>query len=129
LLYATTSDTIIIEIQNRAMARRGLEAKHASLWSILGLLLGGLIGICAWFLRLVFAPVETSKKFREWYLQEVAYAPGRTVAGDQATAAELRAGSAEEIAERVRTESRAAVEAAEARADARIRQAEQDAQE
>ena len=129
LLYAGVSDTIILEVQRRAMDKRGLENKHASIWGVLALILWGIVGVIAWVLRLVFAPKETIVKFRQWYLAEVAYAPGRTVAGDQAAAAELRAGSAEEIAERVRDESRAAVEAAEARATARIREAEQEAQE
>lgn len=129
LLYAGVSDTIILEVQRRALAKRGLDNKHASIWSVLAIILWGVVGIIAWVLRLVFAPKQTMSMFKAWYLQEVAYAPGRTVAGDQAAAAELRAGSAEEIAERVRTESQAAVEAAEARADAHIREAEQAAQE
>ena len=124
LLYAAVSDTIILEIQNRAMAKRGLSIKHASLWSVLGLILGRVLGIIAWFVRVVFAPVETVKKFRTWYLDEVPYAPGRTREGDKAREALERAGSAEEIAKRVKAESAATVAAAESAAAQRVEAAE-----
>lgn len=129
LLYAGVSDTIILEIQRRAMAKRGLDLAHASIWSVLSIILWGIIGVLAWILRLILAPKQTPTKFRNWYLDEIAYAPGRTVARDEARLAELRAGSAEEVAERVRVDSAAAITAAQQEAEDRVRAVEKAAAE
>lgn len=112
LLYAMTSDTIILEIQQRAMERRNLPVRHASLWSIIGGLVRVVGAVLAWLLRLAFDHKGTYEAFKSWYLENVPYAPGRTAAMDRAEKAELEAGGAQEVAEQVRQESAAEVAAA-----------------
>src|SRR5699024_12661030 len=73
VLYAGVSDTIILEVQRRAMAKRGLENKHASIWSVFAIILWGVFGFLAWCVRLCFAGKETIAKFKACSLQAVPY--------------------------------------------------------
>lgn len=129
LLYAGTTDTIVLEIQRRAMERRGLDVEHPSIWSVLGIIVRGLLGVVLWVGRLVFSPFRTFWLFRTWYLAEVAYAPGRTLEGDKARKALAAAAEAQDVAEEIERRSAAAVAAAEADYTARANAAEAQARE
>lgn len=125
LLYAATTDMIIMEIQRRSMERRGLPLEHASIWSVLSVLLRGVVGVLLWLGRLVFSPFKTISLFRQWYLAEVAYAPGRTVESDKAREALEAASAARGFAEEVERQSAAAIAEAQADYTRRANEAEQ----
>lgn len=115
LLYAGTTDTIVLEIQRRSLERRSLDLEHTSIWSVLAIIVGGAFGVLLWFGRFLLAPRETTRLARAWYLKEIAYAPGRTLEGDKAREALEAAAEAEGVAEEIERRSEATI--AEARAD------------
>ncbi|MFY7069005.1 hypothetical protein ACOQFV_24370 [Nocardiopsis changdeensis] len=129
LLYAGTTDTIVLEIQQRAMQRRGLHVEHPSIWSVLGIIVRGCFGVVLWVGRVVFSPFRTLTLFRSWYLAEVAYAPGRTLEGDKAREALAAAAEAQGVTEEIKRRSAAAVAAAQADYTARANAAEEAARE
>lgn len=129
LLYAATTDMIIMEIQRRSMERRGLPLENASLWSVVGVLVKAVVGVVLWFGRLVLDPFQTIKMFREWYLGEVAYAPNRTVESDKARKALEAASAAKGFAEEVERKSSSAIAEAQADYTRRANEAEQAAQD
>ncbi|MFE9247173.1 hypothetical protein [Nocardiopsis sp. NPDC006938] len=115
LMYIVGTDIIVWEIQRRALQRRGKTTETPSMWSLIALLAQVVLGVLLWFVRLIFAPKETSTLFRRWFLAEVAYAPGRTVESDKARKALEQASQAQGFAEEVERKSAAAI--AEAKAD------------
>lgn len=73
--YAVASDTLIGVIRARAIARaRALRVALADDETTPLALVGGLV---LWLLRLGLAPRSTLSGFRQWVVEEVAYAPGR----------------------------------------------------
>lgn len=129
LLYVGATDTIVWEIQRRAMERRNKPLEQASIWSVVNGLLRAVLGVLLWLIRLVFSPWKTVTLFRSWYLAEVAYAPGRTLEGDKARKALEEASKAQGFAEEVERRSAAAIAEAEADCARRVNEAEQQAQE
>ena len=129
LLYVGATDTIVWEIQRRAMERRNKPLEQASIWSVVSVLLRAVLGVLLWILRLIFSPWKTVTLFRSWYLSEVAYAPGRTLEGDKARKAIEEASQAQGFAEEVERKSAAAIAEAEADYTRRANEAEQQAQE
>lgn len=127
LLYAGVSDRIIVEIQQLMVERRNLPAGH-TLWSVTALVLGGFWGVFLWLVRMGMAPKETGRKFRRWFLDEIPYAPDRTVAGDRAAEALEKARASDEVRELAEQEAAEKVAAAERRAEQQRAAAQQRAE-
>lgn len=128
LLYVIGTDMIVWEIQRRAMERRNKPLEQASIWSVIAVLVQILIGVLLWFVRLVFSPWKTFTLFRQWFLAEVAYAPGRTLESDKARAALAEATQAKEVAAEIESRSAVAIREAEADYTRRANEAEERAQ-
>jgi hypothetical protein len=134
LALALMLEALLHGVRHWALARDGQDTPTTPLLvRVFVGLLRALVLPLAWLLRLLLDPKRTAGGMRDWLLDVTPYAPGRTLAQDKALQALEQAGSAEEIAERVKVESAkeiAAVRAAEEKRteEARAR-AEQQVQE
>jgi hypothetical protein len=77
LLYAATSDTLVVEVQQRVLDARGRHGDHLSLAGLLARIGVVVAAVLLWLLRLVLAPVSTVKGARGWVVDTVPVAPGR----------------------------------------------------
>jgi hypothetical protein len=77
LLYAATSDTLVVEIQQRVLDRRGRTDTQATLAGLVGKLARAVGGVLLWLLRLVLAGRSTLGGLRQWVVETVPVAPGR----------------------------------------------------
>lgn len=125
LLYVIGTDMIVWEIQRRAMERRGKPLEQASIWSVIAVLVQVLIGVLLWFVRLLFSPWKTFTLFRQWFLAEVAYAPGRTLESDKARKALAEATKAKAVVAEIESRSAAAITEAESDYARRANEAEE----
>ncbi|WP_143847320.1 hypothetical protein [Nocardiopsis sp. JB363] len=125
LLYVIGTDMIVWEIQRRAMERRGKPLEQASIWSVIAVLIQVLIGVLLWFVRLLFSPWKTFTLFRQWFLAEVAYAPGRTLESDKAREALAEATKAKAVVAEIESRSAAAITEAESDYARRANEAEE----
>ncbi|WP_152513492.1 coiled-coil domain-containing protein [Nocardiopsis baichengensis] len=114
LLYAATSDTVILEIQNRAC--RDQDKSH-SIWALVGALFRSVGAVFGWLLLMVLDFKRAPGAARKWYVEHWNYAPGRSAADDKAEKAEKRALEAGDMAERVKAASAEQVQALEAKAE------------
>src|SRR5690606_27497841 len=87
LLYAAASDTVILEIQQRACP----TAPGHSIWSLLGTLVGGIRRALAWTLLMVLDIRRAPAAWRSWYVDHMNYAPARSAADDLAEKAQQEA--------------------------------------
>lgn len=117
-------EALLHGVRHWALARDGYEAPSRPL--IVRILLG-LVAVLlmpwAWLLRLALDPRQTASGMREWLLDSIPYAPGRTLAQDKAAKAIEQAGTAAATVK----ETRGALTAAQDQAAAALEQARQEA--
>lgn len=124
IALALMLEALLHGVRHWALSRDGQDAETVPL---LVRVVRGLVVVLvmpwAWLLRLVLDRKATAAGMREWLLDVIPYAPGRTRAQDRAQAALEQAGLAEQ--ERTEIEARAEerVAAADAAAEEKARQA------
>jgi len=112
LLYAAASDTVILEIQQRACP----STPGHSIWSLLGAVVGGIGTAMGWVLLMILDIKRAPAAWRKWFIDHFNYAPARSAADDLAEEAQRQALEAGDMAEQVKAASAEAIAAAEQRA-------------